>query len=33
MKFMDESMDGKKDELYSKCCQQMLFLQKIEQKK
>jgi len=26
---MDENMD----ELYSECCQQMLFLQKIEQKK
>jgi hypothetical protein len=28
MIFMDEKMD----ELYSKCCQRMLFFQKIEQK-
>jgi hypothetical protein len=29
MIFMDENMD----EFYSECCQKMLFLQKIEQKK
>jgi hypothetical protein len=30
---MDEKMEENLDELYSECCQKMLFLQKIEQKK